>query len=265
MWISGELYTSAKNHLLITKKVASAKSSSIIFLQFLYGFLHYFRVITWFYLSVQIQLELFYSILSAKEFNRNNYTCFFCLLNYACYYDHDPLNLYSGFLPKLLCGSTLNQFHIILHHANEVLWLIQLMTANHCQRHGNLVLLWYHLNKQKHICGGQITEQNQIKKMWMKFRILTKTRWQCKAELFCIRKLMCVCSWLNGFLSMLGIPPWVVCCVRSDMREFTSQGTPVIDAYASEGGDYRLRILQLLYFSTCLNSFWQDFEEVCAK
>ncbi len=46
--------------------------------------------------------------------------------------------------------------------------------------------------------------------MWTKFRILTKTRWQCKAELFCIRKLMCVCSWLNGFLSMLGIPPWVV-------------------------------------------------------
>ncbi len=114
------LHTGAKNHL-ITKKVASAKSSSIIFLQFLYGFLHYFRVITWFYLSVQIQLELFYSILSAKECHRNNYTCFFCLLNYACYYDHDPLNLYSGVLPKLLCGSTLNQFHIILHHANEVL------------------------------------------------------------------------------------------------------------------------------------------------
>ncbi len=95
------LHTSAKNHLLITKKVASAKSSSIIFLQFLYGFLHYFRVITWFYLSVQIHLELFDSILSAKEFHRNNYTCFFCLLNYACYYDHDPLNQYSGFLPKL--------------------------------------------------------------------------------------------------------------------------------------------------------------------
>ncbi len=79
------LHTSTKNHLFSYYKneVASEKSSSIICLQFLYGFLHYFRAITWFYLSVQIHLELFYSMLSAKEFHRNYYTCF-CLLNYAC-------------------------------------------------------------------------------------------------------------------------------------------------------------------------------------
>lgn len=39
----------------------------------------------------------------------------------------------------------------------------------------------------------------------MKFRRLTKTRRQCKTALFAYKKVhVCVCSWLNGFCSMLG-------------------------------------------------------------
>lgn len=73
----------------------------------------------------------------------------------------------------------------------------------------------------------------KIKVGEMKCRKLIKTRWQCKSALFASQEVnVCVCPGLNGFCSILGMPPRGV---WSDLREFTCQGIPVLNAYASEG------------------------------